>query len=80
MFFINFQEALINSEKVRRLERLKAHYKNDIWKKRDSPPQDWDKPLPEWMAKRDENSYLAHRAKEMRDGKVVEDQSSCVLM
>ncbi|KAM3963080.1 synaptic plasticity regulator PANTS [Aphomia sociella] len=72
-------EALINSEKARRLDRLRAHYRNDIWKKRESPPVDWNKPLPEWMAKRDENTYLAQKAKDLKEGKVDND-SFCSIM
>ncbi|KPI91664.1 PREDICTED: UPF0545 protein C22orf39 homolog [Papilio xuthus] len=73
--------AVIESEKQRRLERLRAHYRNDTWKKRDAPPADWDKPLPEWMAKRDENTYLALKAKEMREGKTEETSDSlCTIM
>ncbi|XP_045445898.1 UPF0545 protein C22orf39 homolog [Melitaea cinxia] len=73
-------EALINSEKERRMARLRAHYQNDIWKKRESPPDDWAKPLPEWMIKRDENTYLAQKAREIREGKDVEAKSFCVIM
>lgn len=74
------QEALINSEKTRRLERLKGHYNNSIWKKRSAPPANWDKPLPEWMSKRDENTYLALKAKEFREGNVKEEKSFCSIM
>nr|XP_021184985.2 UPF0545 protein C22orf39 homolog [Helicoverpa armigera] len=77
---IKAAEALIASEKARRMERLRAHYRNDIWKKRDAPPADWDKPLPEWMQKRDENTYLAVKAKELREGKVEEDKKFCSIM
>ncbi|CAK1581662.1 unnamed protein product [Parnassius mnemosyne] len=74
-------EALIQSEKKRRLERLKAHYRNDTWKKRESPPIDWDKPLPEWMAKRDENTYLALKAKEIKEGKSENEKDGlCAIM
>ncbi|KAF9802782.1 hypothetical protein SFRURICE_002950 [Spodoptera frugiperda] len=66
---IKAANALIASEKERRMVRLRAHYRNDVWKKRDSPPADWAKPLPEWMQKRDENTYLAIKAKEIREGK-----------
>lgn len=74
------QDALINSEKNRRLERLRAHYRNDTWKKRDAPPEDWAKPLPEWMAKRNENTYLAIKAQELKEGKVEETKSRCAIM
>ncbi|KAL0894122.1 hypothetical protein ABMA27_014161 [Loxostege sticticalis] len=74
-------EAVINSEKARRMERLRAHYRNDTWKKRDAPPEDWARPLPEWMVKRDENTYLAQKAKELREGKVEEaDKGFCSIM
>ncbi|XP_041976976.1 UPF0545 protein C22orf39 homolog [Aricia agestis] len=73
-------EAVIKSEKARRFARFRAHYQNDVWKKRDGPPSDWDKPLPEWMRKRDENTYLAQKAKEMKDGTIVEDESFCCIM
>ncbi|CAG4912001.1 unnamed protein product [Colias eurytheme] len=75
--------ALIKSEKDRRMSRLRAHYRNDIWKKRDAPPEDWSAPLPEWMAKRDENTYLAKRAHEIREGtdnQPEEKESSCTIM
>ncbi|XP_026494893.1 synaptic plasticity regulator PANTS [Vanessa tameamea] len=73
-------DALIKSEKIRRLKRLTAHYQNDTWKKRESPPTDWEKPLPEWMIKRDQNTYLAQKAQEMREGKLDDDKSLCVIM
>lgn len=76
-----FQEAVIKSERQRRYERLRAHYKNDTWKKRSEPPPDWDKPLPEWLVKRDENTYLAQKAKDLKEGKLEEDSRSfCSIM
>ena len=30
-----------------------------MWEKRESPPPDWDKPLPEYLLERQKNSYLA---------------------
>ncbi|KOB70566.1 Uncharacterized protein OBRU01_15071, partial [Operophtera brumata] len=69
--------AVIKSEKARRMERLQAHYRNNVWKKRDAPPEDWNKPLPEWLVKRDENTYLAEKAREIREGKdVAEDKTT----
>lgn len=63
------------------MERLRAHYGNDTWKKRDAPPVDWDKPLPEWLVKREENSYLAFKAKEMKEGKLEETKKGfCSIM
>ncbi|CAG9585193.1 unnamed protein product [Danaus chrysippus] len=72
-------KAVIQSETTRRLERLRPHYQNNVWKKRESPPADWDKPLPEWLQKRDENSYLALKAKEMKEGKEEKTSSCCIM-
>lgn len=55
---------LIVSELNRRTKRMQAHFENDIWKKREHPPDDWTKPLPEFMVKRNENSYLEIKSKE----------------
>ncbi|KAK9707695.1 Protein of unknown function (DUF3128) [Popillia japonica] len=57
---------LINSEKERRLERLRAHYNNNVWEKRQSPPADWNKPLPDYLQKEYEYTYLNVKSKEMR--------------
>ncbi|CAH0721866.1 unnamed protein product, partial [Brenthis ino] len=73
-------QAVIKSEKIRRMTRLRAHYQNDVWKKRESPPEDWAGPLPDWMAKRDENTYLAQMAQQMREGTDENTSSSCVIM
>ena len=44
---------------VRLEERLKPHINNTVWEKRDSPPPDWNKPLPDYLLERQKNSYLA---------------------
>jgi len=58
------QEAatrVIDKEKERVKERLKGHYENNVWEKRITPPpkEEWNKPLPQYMLDRQENSYLA---------------------
>ncbi|XP_026329803.1 UPF0545 protein C22orf39 homolog isoform X3 [Hyposmocoma kahamanoa] len=74
-------EALVKSERQRRYERLRAHYQNDTWKKRSEPPSDWNKPLPEWLVTRDENTYLAQKAKDLKEGKDdVDERSFCSIM
>jgi hypothetical protein len=74
------QKELIQSEKDRRSKRLEDHYKNNVWKKRVEPPADWNKPLPERLIKEYENTYLYHRAKEMRENKSEElHRTMCVL-
>lgn len=57
---------LIESEKVRRFERFKGHYGNDVWKKRQKKPDNWDAPLPPAISKDYENSYLEQKSKEMK--------------
>ncbi|KAH0561429.1 UPF0545 protein C22orf39 homolog [Cotesia glomerata] len=54
---------LIESVKKRRMERLKPHLANDVWTKRGKPPADWSEPLPEWMVKKNEGTFLASKQK-----------------
>jgi hypothetical protein len=72
----------VESERARRLKRLQGHFKNTVWTKRNEPPSDWNKPLPERLVKEYENTYLFHRAKEMADnadGKVHNNRTLCVI-
>lgn len=59
-------KKVIDSEAARRKARMKAHYGNNIWKKRENPPDDWAKPLPEHISKEYENSFLDIKSKEMK--------------
>ncbi|XP_022917753.2 synaptic plasticity regulator PANTS [Onthophagus taurus] len=59
-------KELIESERIRRLQRLKGHYSNNVWTKRTEPPKDWDKPLPNYLQKEYEHTYLNIKAKEMK--------------
>ncbi|PSN39173.1 hypothetical protein C0J52_20383 [Blattella germanica] len=56
---------------------------NNVWTKRDGPPPDWNKPLPEKFQKEYENTYLYHRAKEMAEGEgsrsELENRTLCVI-
>lgn len=45
---------------------MKAHYANDVWQKREQPPDDWARPLPEFMQERNKNTYLELKANEMK--------------
>ena len=51
-------QRLIDFEEKRIAARLQAHFDNDVWEKRTEPPEDWNKPLPEALAKLAENSLL----------------------
>lgn len=59
--------SLIQSELSRRAKRMKAHYDNDIWTKRDKPPADWTKPLPPFMEERNKNTFLEKKAQELKE-------------
>ncbi|XP_046595451.1 UPF0545 protein C22orf39 homolog isoform X1 [Neodiprion lecontei] len=74
-------ESLIESEEKRRTDRLRPHYANTTWKKRNAPPEDWNKPLPEWFNKINENSYLGIKADELKSGAepVLEKKDSCSI-
>lgn len=78
------QKEIIESETTRRKERLGAHYANNIWKRRTSPPEDWAKPLPDFIAKDYDRTYLGIKAKEMKGESVSEDmlteRTLCVIM
>lgn len=58
--FFFFKVSVIESEKERRNERLRGHYKNTVWEKRDTPPDDWNKPLPESLQSNDEVWYFTY--------------------
>ncbi|XP_031631321.1 UPF0545 protein C22orf39 homolog [Contarinia nasturtii] len=59
--------SVIQSELSRRAARLKAHYDNDVWTKREHPPSDWNKPLPAFLAERSKYSYLTLKATELNE-------------
>ncbi|XP_025201549.1 UPF0545 protein C22orf39 homolog [Melanaphis sacchari] len=55
---IQAAETLVNSEKMRRRNRWKTFYANDVWKNRTSPPENWNDPLPDYITQRQQNSTL----------------------
>lgn len=59
-------KAVIDNETSRRKKRMKAHFGNNVWKKRDAPPEDWSKPLPDHLNQQYENSFLDVKSKELR--------------
>lgn len=58
--------SVIESELKRQAARLKPHYDNDIWTKREHPPEDWSKPLPAFMEERNKNTFLEIRNNELK--------------
>lgn len=65
---------LIESELKRKAARMKANLDNDTWTKRDTPPADWNKPLPEFMLERNKDSYLERKGKELEEEEEREKQ------
>lgn len=67
--WLNDKEAaklVIRSELSRRAVRIKAHFDNDVWTKRESPPSDWAKPLPAFMQERNKNTFLEIKTRELK--------------
>jgi len=60
------QEAVIKSENLRRFNRLAPHIQNNVWKHRDSPPADWNKPLPANLQESYKGTYLDYKAAEFK--------------
>lgn len=59
-----------------------AHYDNDVWSKRKEPPNDWDKALPEWLQKRNENTLLDVKSRQAKGDKVelIGERYLCTIM
>merc|ERR1712059_46549 len=88
-------KRVVSREKERLHERLEPHYKNTVWEKRSSPPDDWNKPLPDYLKERQDESYLAMYVKyqEKKDqaaeselkmmevkSKMINSAPSCVIL
>ena len=53
--YLSRQKKVLESEKNRINQRLVTSGKNDVWKYRDTPPSDWNKPLPQWFQDKNKN-------------------------
>ncbi|XP_076755126.1 synaptic plasticity regulator PANTS [Xylocopa sonorina] len=74
-------EDLVESEKQRRFKRLSGHYCNDVWQKRDKPPEDWNAPLPAWLQEKNKNSYFRCVSEQLKNEQSKpEAQKSCTIM
>lgn len=51
-----FQETLVKNEKNKRNNRWKSFYSNNVWETRKTPPENWNDPLPDYIAQRKPNS------------------------
>ncbi|XP_015435510.1 PREDICTED: UPF0545 protein C22orf39 homolog [Dufourea novaeangliae] len=68
---------LIDGEKKRRMERLRPHFQNNVWQKRDKPPENWNGQLPDWLQTKMENTFLSIASDELKESK---SKSSCTIM
>ncbi|XP_050523025.1 UPF0545 protein C22orf39 homolog [Daktulosphaira vitifoliae] len=73
---IKAAESLVQSEKNRRNNRWKTFYANDIWETRTSPPENWNDPLPDYIANR--NSTLKNDASKINQQSI--NEKFCVIM
>ncbi|GLH10445.1 SFRICE_000126 [Gryllus bimaculatus] len=73
-------KELSESEKKRFNDRMRAHYRNDVWEKRSEPPEDWNKPLPEWMQKNYQGTYLDFKSVEFKKGAGTEERTLCIIL
>lgn len=65
------------------MRRLRAHYSNKVWEKRDAPPEDWNKKLPDYLLKEYEYTYLNIKSREMKGDPipgVISVSSFCIIM
>lgn len=85
---VHAAKEIIDSEVDRRTARMRAHYQNNVWSKRQAPPADWKKPLPEWLLKKNRNTYLEVKANEISEAEknnirgvgLQEERTLCVIM
>lgn len=71
---IQAAETLVNSEKMKRNNRWKTFYANNVWENRTSPPENWNDPLPDYIAQRRQNSTLEDELDK------TENKSFCSIM
>ncbi|XP_026805724.1 UPF0545 protein C22orf39 homolog [Rhopalosiphum maidis] len=71
---IQAAETLVNSEKMKRKNRWKTFYANNIWENRTSPPENWNDPLPDYIAQRRQNSTFKDAFDE------TDNKSFCSIM
>lgn len=58
---------------------MKNHYGNTVWKKRDSPPSDWNRELPDHIKKEYEGSFLEIKSKEYKGIPISQEEASSTM-
>ena len=61
--------ALIHSEEERFKARALASARNNVWTYRTAPPDDWNKPLPDYMQERNKGTVLEFYSKRRQKAK-----------
>ncbi|RWS14887.1 hypothetical protein B4U79_09260 [Dinothrombium tinctorium] len=51
-------KRVLDNESKRQQKRKDSLTANNVWKYRQTPPEDWNKPLPQWLIERTKGSYL----------------------
>lgn len=66
---------------MKRNNRYKAFYANNVWENRKTPPENWNVPLPEFIAIRRKNTSLKDSVDDYsEDLSFADDSSSCSIM
>ncbi|KAJ1531984.1 hypothetical protein ONE63_000620 [Megalurothrips usitatus] len=67
--------AVVKNERERLKERLTPHLSTKVWEKRETPPENWNAPLPSFQ-EFTKNSYLTRVSKE---GDYMKEASACAI-
>lgn len=71
---------VIKSEIERYENRMRPHLENDVWAKREKPPDDWSQPLPQFMVERNQGSYIDVQLKKMAADSEGATKKFCTFM
>jgi len=63
---------------MKRNNRWKSYYANNVWENRTSPPENWNDPLPGYIAQRRPNSTLKDTLDEF--SAEMNNKSFCLIM
>lgn len=69
---------MVQSEKNKRIRRWKSFYENNVWESRKTPPENWNDPLPDYIANRKTKSTFKETVEELNEGS--KNNSFCSIM
>ncbi|XP_066594555.1 synaptic plasticity regulator PANTS isoform X2 [Prorops nasuta] len=74
-------KSLVNSQQKRIDERFQAHFRNNIWERRATPPENWNQPLPDYLNERVNSSSLVAYYDELQQQKTgPSKKESCTIL